>query len=542
MTDAHQTSSGTPGQPPRQISSQDGEEAAESPGGDLDSEDEFEDDDDLALTAAERKTGPPRLRRDSYELYTPDEERMVRRKLDVRLVGFVALLYALSFLDRSNIGNAQLAGLSRDLELSGSQYTILLRSFYITYILFEWMTLLYRVIPAHIYISVCALSWGLIASLQALAVGFNGMLLCRLMLGTAEAAFGPGLPFFLSLFYRRHELAYRVGLFISAAPLASCFAGSLAYAITRWGDNTSIQSWRLLFLVEGFPSVIVAVWAWWWIPDAPGKARWLSEREKQVAESRLARHDTDEHSSLKSNQNHRLDWGDIVQTLKDPKAYFTAGMFFSSNIAFSSMPVFEPMIINSMGYSTVVAQGLSALPHFGAFIAVLVFSHLSDRHRNRAYYIILVSSMSMLGYIFLALAPRLHLGPGVKYIFLFPITAGFFTAVTLVIVWTMDNQISSSSKGTGVAILNIFGQLGPMVGTGLYPARDKPDYVPGHAVCAFFMGLVAVLAIFLRISLIRKNRTQLEEGYEMVGLEGAQDDEHGLDFVPKKKPQFEYML
>lgn len=209
------------------------------------------------------------------------------------------------------------------------------------------MTLLYRVFPAHIYIAACVFSWGLVASAQALTTGFGGMLICRLLLGTTEAAFGPGVPYYLSSFYPRHELAYRVGMFISAAPLASCFASSLAYAITKWGDGTRLQGWRMLFLIEGFPSVLVALWVWIYMPDSPGTARWLTPRERHIAESRLRQQGKEESDSHNTGKRKRLDWGDIIATLKDPKAYLTAGMFFSCNIAFSSMPVFEPMVVNS---------------------------------------------------------------------------------------------------------------------------------------------------------------------------------------------------
>ena len=116
--------------------------------------------------------GKPRRESDStvqnFMLYTPDEEKAVIKKFDRRLVLFVALLYMLSFLDRSSmafsslkdnhlanlqldIGNARIAGMEEDLNLSSYQYEWLLRAFYISYILFEWMTLLWKVIPPHIY-------------------------------------------------------------------------------------------------------------------------------------------------------------------------------------------------------------------------------------------------------------------------------------------------------------------------------------------------------------------------------------------------------
>lgn len=179
------------------------------------------------------------------------------------------------------------------------------------------------------------------------------MIVCRLLLGIAEAAFGPGVPYYLSFFFRRHELAYRTGLFISAAPLASSFASFLAYGIVSLGGRSGIQPWRLLFLIEGFPSVLVAVWAWFWLPDSPGTARWLTSRQRRIATMRLRRKDeADLHEkriagSATRSRFHGLAWREVAKTLADPKSYMTAAMFFSVNVAFSSMPVFEPIIVNA---------------------------------------------------------------------------------------------------------------------------------------------------------------------------------------------------
>lgn len=221
------------------------------------------------------------------------------------------------------------------------------------------MTLMYRLVPPHIYISLCVFGWGLVASFQCLTTSFGGMVVLRALLGITEAAFGPGVPFYLSLFYRRHELAFRNGLFISAAPLATSFASSLAYLIVRFSSNGPIAPWRTLFLVEGFPSVIVAVFAWFLIPDSPGQARFLTRRQRVVAQQRLEENTADYQQSYGS----KFNWREILKTAADPKAYIAAVsaiytwtcrrilmrllqfMFFSCNVAFSSMPVFLPTII-----------------------------------------------------------------------------------------------------------------------------------------------------------------------------------------------------
>jgi MFS family permease len=186
-------------------------------------------------------------------------------------------------------------------------------------------------VPPHIYISICILSWGIIASLQSVANSFGFLLFLRVLLGIGEAAFGPGVPFYLSFFFRRHELAFRTGLFISASPLSSSFAGALAWLITKVGEHGPLSPWRLLFLIEGFPSVLIAVWAFDFIPDGPGTAKWLSPRQRKVAVLRLRQekeNEGEEHTRGNyedaANRQKGVNFREVLQTLKDPKCYLTA--------------------------------------------------------------------------------------------------------------------------------------------------------------------------------------------------------------------------
>lgn len=221
-----------------------------------------------------------------------------------------------------DIGNARIAGLTEDLNLNSSQYEWLLTSFYCTYITFQWMTLLYGVVPAHIYISLATLLWSLTACLQAIASSFTSMLVLRALLGIGEAAFSPGIPFLLSYFFKREELAFRTGLFISAAPLATSFASSLAWLITKVANHVHISAWRLLFLVEGFPSIIVSILAWHQIPDSPDKARFLNQREKRIAHLRLGK-DRNSSNDVRSKSS-KLDWREIREALMDLNCWITA--------------------------------------------------------------------------------------------------------------------------------------------------------------------------------------------------------------------------
>ncbi|KAK4041364.1 high-affinity nicotinic acid transporter [Parachaetomium inaequale] len=501
-------------------------------------------DEEGARSSDERESRPRRRR----QLYTPEEEQAVVRKFDRRLVVFVALLYLLSFLDRSNIGNARVAGMDDDLQSVPPRegwYEWSLAAFYIAYIAFEWMALLWRVIPAHIYVAALVLSWGVAASLQAVAVNYPMLIFLRTLLGIGEAGF-TGVPFYLSFFFKRHELAFRTAIFVSAAPLATSFASSLAWLIVKLGESGPIAPWRLLFLVEGFPSVLVAALAWRIIPDSPETAPYLTAREKKVARLRLQQPTSPLNKKPSSSSSTALD---TLAVLTDPAAWLTALIFLLTNTAYSSLPVFLPTILHAMGHSPLSAQALSAPPYLAAFITVLATAHASDSMRARSPLLIAHALASAGGYAILALSssPLLGLEEGswVRYLAVYPAAVGFFNVVVLTIAWSINNQRGEARQGAGFALLQVVGQCGPLVGTRLYPDADAPYYTRGMAVCAGAMVGVAVLAGGLRWWLGRVNarweREEEEEGEgggeEGVALVGGYGHGYG-----ERERGFRYML
>lgn len=440
---------------------------------------------------------------------------------------------ALRLTFSQDIGNARIAGLDADLNLSSSQYEWVLTSFYISYITFEWMSLLWKIIPAHIYISIIVLSWGLTASLQSCATSFSMLIVLRTLLGIGEAGF-TGIPYFLSFFFKRNELALRTGFFISAAPLATSFASTLAWAILKLGDNGPIAPWRLLFLLEGFPSVIIAVVAWNIIPDGPAQASYLTKRERKVARLRLRRQkDT-------TTEKRGLKWKEVLQTIADPKSYLTAFMFFCTNMAFASMPVFLPTIIREMGHSVLTSQALSAPPYLLSFLIVILTAWYSDRLRSRSTFVIFHALLSASGYAFVALAGHLQLGPWWRYAGIYPASIGFFSVITIIITWTINNQDSESKQGAGFAMLQLVGQCGPLLGTRLYPDADAPMYVRGMAICAGAMIGVAALALILRVYLKIQNKRR-QASYDKIVDEAREGLVDG-DLPGRRDERFVFML
>lgn len=326
-----------------------------------------------------------------------------------------------------------------------------------------------------------------------------------------------------------------------AAPLATSFASTLAWLIVKFGQLGPIAPWRLLFIVEGFPSVLAAVVAWNIIPDSPQTAPYLTKREKKVARLRLRNENT---TSAASKPSSGLKGRDVLAIFRDPVAWITAAMFFLTNMAYSSLPVFLPKILTEMGHDVLTSQALSAPPYLAAFVIVLFTAHMSDRLRARTVPIILHALASASGYALLALAGPLHLPSFLRYMAVYPAAIGFFNVVTLIITWSINNQSNESRQGGGFALLQLVGQCGPLIGTRLYPDRHAPYYTPGMLTCACAMSAVALLAFVLRLYLSYQNRRM--DRVEDERLAGGDDvEEEGLVGPGKRRTtglSFRYML
>lgn len=305
--------------------------------------------------------------------------------------------------------------------------------------------------------------------------------------------------------------------------------------ITKLGENGPIAPWRLLFLLEGFPAVVVATIAWRVIPDSPERASYLTAREKLIAKYRLLPAGHEEVGKGKSisadeDRGGEADTSPFFRktctVLCDPVPWTTAAIFFLTNVAYSSLPVFLPSILEQMGHSPLASQALAAPPYLVAFFVVLVVAKMSDAVQARAYFIAAAALFSAMGYAFLALARTLSSAFGwggmdmARYLAIYPAAVGFFCVVVLTIAWNVNNAKGNGHKGGAFALMQVIGQLGPLLGTRLYPTTDGPWFEKGMGVCAVAMLGVAALAVGMRWKLARTNRSLDERRQEWDGEGG----------------------
>lgn len=309
------------------------------------------------------------------------------------------------------------------------------------------------------------------------------LLVCRALLGVFEAAFGAGAPYFLSLFYQRRELGFRVSILLGILPVANCFASSLAYGITHI-EHATMESWRFLFIIgipkvyikqrqmliyyilEGAPTVLFAIVVFFSFPDSPGTAKFLSESQQTTATERL-------HTIDRTAKN-RLDRHQLLAGLTDYKNYVHTLLHFCCNFSFAGLSNFLPTIIQQMGYTSINAQGLSAPPYLVSFLLCVAAALFSDRYRRRGLVIVFFSALGMIGYLLLAaVQDETKIGP--RYLVIRLATCGVFPALCINITWQLNNQGGDSKRGAGIALPAVFGQCSSFVSSTIFP--DSEGYL-----------------------------------------------------------------
>ncbi|CAG8935572.1 unnamed protein product [Penicillium salamii] len=322
-------------------------------------------------------------------------ESKLRLKIDLYIVPTVAVMYLFCFIDRANIGNAKLAGFNKDLGLVNYDYNAVLSVFFISYIIFE--------IPSNImckwvgpgwWLPGITLGFGICSVATAFVHDIHSASGVRFLLGMFEAGLLPGIAYYLSRWYRRSELAFRLSLYIVMAPLAGAFGGLLASGILKLDHFGGLRTWRMIFAIEGIVTIGIGMIAFFTLTDRPETARWLTQEEKDLAVARV--------KSERVGTTEVLDKLDMTKTLRgifSPVTITTSFVFLLNNITVQGLGFFAPTIVQTIyPNASVISQQLHTVPPYvvGGFFTLL-FPYLSWRFDNRMVFFVVSPPLMITG-------------------------------------------------------------------------------------------------------------------------------------------------
>ena len=115
--------------------------------------------------------------------------------------------------------------------------------FYILYVLIDipsnWLL---KIVGGGRYLPLLAMAWGIVGTSMGAVKSYAGLIVCRMLLGACEGGMFGGIILYLSMFYKRHQLMFRLGVFYCAAPLSGAFGGLLATGLAQINYG-SYRSW-----------------------------------------------------------------------------------------------------------------------------------------------------------------------------------------------------------------------------------------------------------------------------------------------------------
>ncbi|KAH8122978.1 MFS general substrate transporter [Trichoderma asperelloides] len=332
---------------------------------------------DDAHLEAEYKTDTSHIDLPIDSIIDKKERQRLKWKLDLFVLPLISSVYFFGSMDRSDLANAQVAGLEDDLHLSPKDYSNASSIFLVSYVLFQLPgTLLIKKIGAPVQFSGAMLTWGVLTVLTMLVKSSGQLIAMRFLIGAAEA-FVQGGAFYLSFWYEYQELATRAAIFFSTSTLAGAFNGLLSYGISKSLNGVNgWRAWQWIFLIEGILPIGFAFIVLAFLPASPSEVRYgFSEREKDELVKR----------SKRSHNSSEL---------------FTL-LYCASLFTITSLSNFLPALVRGFGYSSIGAQLFTVVIYECACLGILLFSRIADKTNARGLTVALSTVGGIVGYAML---------------------------------------------------------------------------------------------------------------------------------------------
>jgi ACS family tartrate transporter-like MFS transporter len=407
-------------------------------------------------------------------------ERQVYRKVALRLLPFLCLLYFVNILDRVNIGFARLQMLD-DLEMSEKAYALGASIFAIGYCLLEVPSnLVLSRVGARRWIARILVSWGLISAAMMFVRGPWSFSLLRFLLGCAEAGFFPGIMLYLTWWFPARQRARAVAWFMGAAPLVWIAGGPLTGAILQYLDQLAgLAGWQWVFLLEGLPAVFLGLVTLWYLTDRPAEATWLTAEERSWLAERLAREE-------QPGQHHRSGFR---QAAGDLRVWHLVALATTIALGISGLGYYLPKLIEDRfeGIQPFRIGLMTAISGICTLLTIVVVGSHSDRTGERRWHVAGPAFLATAGWGLIVWREV----PWVSFLGMVLAQAAMLSIWGP--FWSLGTAfLSGRAAAGGIAFINAVGNVGAFLGPiSMGWLRDSS----GHfALALAVMGLIQVLS------------------------------------------------
>ncbi|MDO5288680.1 MAG: MFS transporter [Pseudomonadota bacterium] len=423
---------------------------------------------------------------------SPQDEAMFA-KISWRLLPLLIVCYIIAFIDRVNIGFAQLQ-MRETLPFSDAAYAFGAGVFFIGYFLFEVPSnMLLERIGARKTLLRIMFGWGLVAAAMMFVQSTAMFYTLRFLLGALEAGFFPGIILYLTYWYPSARRAKITAIFMTGATIAYLIAGPMSGAILKYMNGVmGYHGWQWMFLIQGLPASALGVLAFFYLKDKPADAPWLSQDEKARLKTLF---DTDAAAS----QGHCASHTSMGEMLRDVRVWTMALVYFLFLGGTYVMVFWGPTLIKSLGVQDVLTVGLlSAVGPLVSIFGMVWIGRSSDRHQERRKHFLFCCALVVIGIT----VSILTMGQGA----IAPVIAGLAlmsigqSAATPLFFTALSEYVPKKTAAVGIALISSLGNLGPAVMPSVAAALNKHT---GSSVASLYLvagvwlaaGIIMMLAV-----------------------------------------------
>jgi MFS transporter, ACS family, tartrate transporter len=419
---------------------------------------------------------------------SPDIATLTLRKVTLRLIPFMFVLYIVAWLDRVNVGFAALQ-MNSDLGFSPAAFGLGSGMFFLGYCLCEVPSnlILHRV-GARRWIARIMITWGVISVAMMLVRTPPAFYLLRFLLGAAEAGFFPGVVYYLSRWYPETQRARAISAFMTAVPVSGVIGGPLSGTLLQLNGTLGLAGWQWLFLVEGLPAILLGLIVLVYLTDRPDRAHWLSEAEKDWLVSKLV--------AERDSRGTAHSIG-IVSALTNPTIWQLGIIFLLAAIGFYGYSFWAPLVIKSLTGGSDLRVGIViGLISAVTIIFMLSNSAHSDRTDERPWHVSVPLLVMGAGFFGCALLRQ----PILAVLSLALVPIGHCAAYGP--FWSMPTRfLTGAPAAAGIALVvtiaNVGGFLGPTV------IGAMKDRFGTHGPAFLLLAACGIIAAFLALRLRR---------------------------------------
>ncbi|KAJ6141073.1 hypothetical protein N7497_011966 [Penicillium chrysogenum] len=368
-------------------------------------------------------------------------EKGLLRKIDWRMMPTITVMFLMSYLDRINVSNARLAGLQEDLEMSDTVWNTGISMFYVGYLIGQ--------LPGNLWLaksnprtglSFMMLAWSICTICMPAMKSGVGFCVCRFFVGLTEAPFFPGIALLTSSWYNKKESPTRMAIWHAGNTISNVISGFLAAGILYNMDGLlQLHAWQWFFLIEGAASILVAIAAFFLLPNWPHNTKWITEQEREMAQYRI----------MVSNGGHEETqggtWDGVKAAVKEPFTWLFCGLHFSLVNA-QSFKDFFPSILATFGFSELTTYLVQAPPYIIAYLSALAIAYSSGKYQESCYHIIVPIVLGAGGAAMLIST----LNEGARYFGMIILISGTYSGLNLQLSWETTLVPSSTEQKSGV--------------------------------------------------------------------------------------------